>query len=361
MNMFVDAVVFVLMSYLSFTNSLAMYIESWLPTVEDPDSSLPQEESAMQSLPTIFGKSIPDILLRSSEYQQAALGAAAGLEGGTTSNPIDAIVNIYCTFKTKEYIRTTTGTGFFIDPDGVIMTNAHIAQFLLLEKTDSFGDATCVVRNGNPATERFEAELLYIPPTWVQENASRINDSAPMGTGERDYALLYVSSSVDNTPLPAKFPSLAYNADLLPTSVRDDSVIAAGYPAHDLMLHGAGTALLARLATTSISELYTFGSSYADVFSVRGSVVGAEGASGGPILTTDGEVIGMIATRGDDAIDGAGSLRAITLSHVNRTIKEETGFDLSENLAGDLPYRSNIFASTMTPFLVEQLEKAKKQ
>ncbi|MEY2665020.1 MAG: Trypsin-like peptidase domain [Candidatus Parcubacteria bacterium] len=362
MNIFVDVLVYILSTYLALTSALATHIESWLPSEPDADAvEETQEEVSILSLPSIFGQSIPDILLRSKEYQQAALGAAAGLTGSTTNDPFNALVNIFCTFQTKDHIRTTTGTGFFIDPDGIIMTNAHIGQFLILEKTDSFGDADCIVRTGSPAAPQYRADLLYIPPTWIRENASLIDDAAPMGTGERDYALLYVSETTNGAPLPAKFPALAYNDELLPSTVRDDNVVAAGYPARDLIKNGANTDLLAKRATTTISELYTFGSNYADVFSVRGSVVGAEGASGGPIVDTEGAVIGMIATRGDDAVDGEGSLRAITLSHINRTIKEETGFSLTENLAGDLPYRAKVFADTMLPFLVQVLEEGKEQ
>jgi hypothetical protein len=66
----------------------------------------------------------------------------------------------------------------------------------------------------------------------------------------------------------------------------------------------------------------------------------------------------MIVTRGDDALDGPGSLRAITLSHIERTITQETGFTLTENLGGNLAYRSEIFSTTMSPFLVTILEQA---
>ena len=360
MNIFVEVIVSVLTAYLAFTNTLAEYVSTFSDRfVTAPEESKEIEESAMVRLPSILGTSIPDILLRSSEYQAAALGSAANIQEPTVSDPLSALVNIFCTFETSEYIRTTTGTGFFIDPDGIIMTNAHIAQFLLLEKTDSFGDANCIVRVGSPATARYTADLLYIPPTWIQENASLIDDAAPMGTGERDYALLYVSGDVEEWPLPARFPALSFDDDLLPTSVKDTTVTAAGYPATNLLSNGPKTDLVAKLAPTSISELYTFGSNYADVFSVKGSDVGAQGSSGGPIVNDKGEVIGMIATRGDDEVDGTGSLRAITLSHVNRTIEEETGFTLSQNLSGDLPYRAQVFANTMTPFLVSILEENK--
>jgi S1-C subfamily serine protease len=133
-------------------------------------------------------------------------------------------------------------------------------------------------------------------------------------------------------------------------------VKAAGYPAGDLLREGSGTSLFGKVAETSISELYTFGSNYADVFSIKGSEVGAQGSSGGPIVNSDGEVIGMIATRGDDEVDGAGSLRAITISHINRSMKEESGFTLEENLGGDLSNRAQVFADTMTPFLLTLLE-----
>lgn len=356
MQIVINAIVFVLSTYLSLTNSLADFLSNTLSL--EPQLTETSEEAPLANLPSFFGDSLPDILLRSNEYQQAALGAAAGLAGGTTDEPLSALVNIFCTFSTDESIRTTTGSGFFIDPDGVIMTNAHIAQFLLLEKTEQFGDAECIVRTSSPASPRYTADLLYISPAWVEQNAAMVKAETPTGTGERDYALLYVSGDVAGWPLPAQFPALAFYDDLLPISIVDSSVTAAGYPATALIENGPSADLMARKAETTISELYTFGSNYADVISVRGSEVGAEGASGGPIVNEDGEVIGMIATRGDDETDGSGSLRAITLSHINRTIEEETGFSLSQNLNGDLPYRAKVFAETLTPFLVEILERA---
>lgn len=353
----------ILTTYITFTNSLAEQITYLLEGDDTPaeetlalDSS-DQTDSLLNSLPSRL-RSIPDLLQSNAAYQQAAIAAATDTSEPTTTNPLDAIVNIFCTFRSDTYIRTTTGTGFFIDADGVIMTNAHVAQFLLLADADETGNTECIVRNGNPASPKYTASLLYIPPAWVQANAAALKDAVPMGTGERDYALLYVDAGVNGSALPDIFPALPFSSDLLSTRARNSRVVAAAYPAGDFLRQGSDSDLIPRSAETSISELYTFGSNRADVFSIRGSVVGAEGASGGPILNGDGEVIGMISTRGDDSVDGAGSLRAITLSHVHRTMLEETGFGLEENLGGNLAFRSQLFADTLTPFLVNILESA---
>lgn len=356
MQFVIDVAVALFTAYLAFTNQAAEAILSFFPT-EEADTEMVEEvaDSSLPSLPSLFdAKKLPDILLRSAAYQRAA-AIESQTEAETVTDPDLALVNIFCTFTSPTTIRTTTGTGFFVHSDGVIMTNAHVAQYLLLETTDALGDAECIVRQGTPAVPSYRAELLYIPPTWVAENAVLIDAVAPTGTGERDYALLYVTESISATPLPETFPALEIDSELLPKSVRNSDVLAAGYPATDLLRNGANSPLFSVIAPTTISELYTFGSNYADVFSIRGSSVGAEGSSGGPIITDEGTVIGMIVTRGDDAVDGLGSLRAITMSHIHRTILEETGFSLARNLSGDLALRSEVFTDTMAPFLTSLL------
>jgi len=355
MQLLNEIFVTIIIAYLAFTNFLADKIETLF--FQKETSSLTENTSRnhhiLPSLPAVFNSNlIPDILLRSSEYQSASVISAS--TNHTITDPLAALVNIYCTFITPTTIRTTTGTGFFVHSDGVILTNAHVAQYLLLEKTKLLGDAECLIRTGNPAKAEYIADLLYISPAWIQKNAPLIDSPAPTGTGERDYALLYVKKSATNSPLPARFPALAVDTNLLPISMRDNDVVATGYPATNLIRTG-NPSLTPEIATTSISELYTFGSNYADVFSIRGSSVGAEGSSGGPIVNANGKVIGMIVTRGDDQRDGQGSLRAITLSHIHRTIEEETGFSLERNFSGNIEYRSIIFSQTLVPFLIQLL------
>lgn len=364
MQFLIHIVTGILTAYLSFTNFLALEIMQFIEPEPIPESTtVDANNSDMTTLPSNYSYAniIPDVLIKSQAYQQAALIGSTEMVNATTNDPLVAIVNIICIFTTQKYIRTTTGTGFFVSPDGVILTNAHVAQFFLLENTDTFGDTECIVRSGSPASPKYTAELLYISPAWIQEHATLIDDPTPSGTGERDYALLYVNATIDGTPLPATFPALSTNTELLPRSVTGSVVIAAGYPAESLLANGVDTDLFPREATSTITELYTFGSNYADIFSITGSAIGEHGSSGGPILSNDGSVIGMITTKGDDARDGVGSLRAITLSHINRTITEETGFSFARNVSGNLPYRSKIFTETLVPFLTKILEDGSQE
>ncbi len=367
MQFIIDILVAGLMAYLSFTNYLAVGIENLFGAEEPaPTESASIEEAKADTvsaeptrLESIFAR-IPDILKRSAEYQKATVIESTTAVATPTTNPEAAIVNIYCTFVTERTIRTTTGTGFVISEDGIILTNAHVAQFLLLEASGALGESTCTIRTGSPAAPRYVAELLYIPPAWVSEHASLIDATSPSGTGERDYALLHITKSVDDAPLPAKFTALPlYDGQLTKNAIRGE-VIAAGYPA----VYAAGdtdTNLRTRSATTSVSELFTFGKQDVDVLALRGSSMGQQGSSGGPVVNADGYVIGMIATRGNDAADGPGSLRAITIDHINRTITEETNASLNQHLSGDITSRAQIFATTMTPFLTNLLTEEIEQ
>jgi S1-C subfamily serine protease len=355
MSILTGIVISILSVYLAFTNTLAGYVSTWLPTTTtDGNELLTKQESGLSLIPSRFHPSqLTTILRDSNTFQRAVVAEAITPPPRPLLDPRHAVVNIACTFTTDTAIKNTTGTGFIVDGSGVILTNAHVAQYLLLAETNALGKAACRVKTGETDTPHYHAELLYLPPAWIVANAALITEAVPMGTGERDYALLHITKTTDGSPLPASFPTLPFNAELLPQGTQDNEVFAIGFPAPENITPGSDLSIVA--ATTTISELYTFGSNYADVFSIRGSSVGAGGSSGGPVLDQSGNVIGMITTRGDDDVDGTGSLRAITISHIHRTIEEETGFPLSRNVRGDIALRAAAFKETVAPFLLTLL------
>lgn len=333
--------------YLAATSVLADSIESLLPGHEETSISLQRIGSTYESIPNILIENASYQVGNTIESNQSTLAPAT---------PTEALVNIYCTYTTDEYTRTTTGTGFFIDEDGIVLTNAHVAQFLLLETIE--GATDCILRTGDPAVPTYEVDLLYISPAWIQKHAELIDATQPRGTGERDYALLYVTAGLNTKPMPRHFPTLRIDTQLLPIQAIGESVTAAGYPAETLLKSdGAEAQLYPREVTTDIAELMTFGSNYADLMTISGSAIGEQGSSGGPVLNKNGDVIGLISTRGDDHLYGEGSLRALTLSYVDRTMQEETGFTLERYLGGNLPYRSQLFKETLGPFLKRMLER----
>ncbi len=361
----------ILSGYLSLSGALANSIEHGLvafhlteelPHVVEssppPQTGHKTEALLPSSLPSHYetGGLIPKILLDNLEYQQAAVAGAGTSQTKPQTESVqieDALVNVFCAYRDGASVRATSGSGVFVSDKGVILTNAHVAQFLLIGQFKQ--QARCTVRTGNPARERYTADLLYISPAWVYENAKLIDSKAPQGTGERDYALLYVTQSLDG-PLPERFPALALDTTLLTPGDRGHKVRAAGYPAEIFKEEGPRADLVPKIASTTLVDLFTFGSGEADLVAIGETPVGEEGASGGPIVSKDGKVMGLIVTKGDENKEGARSLRALTLPYINRTLKEETGFDLRTTLEGNIARRGEIFKKALVPFLASLLK-----
>ncbi len=353
MQFIAETVGFILGAYLAFTNILADQIQN----VIGPTPSSKVVVTTMSDNPQLTrlesdyseSSSIPSILLQNTGYQQATVIGTRTSGTKNQSDPIDALVNIFCTYQTETATRATTGSGFFINDDGVIMTNAHVAQFLLLKEIDPTGETKCVIRTGNPAIAKYEAQLLYISPAWIQKYAAQIVEKQPRGTGERDYALLYVTKGVGNDPLPARIPFLSLNLAPLTTGSINTGITVAGYPVGTFSSTTINRLTPVR-AETTITDLFTFDSQLADVLAIAPSAVGAFGASGGPVVNASGEVIGLISTKGSDS-DGETSLRGLTVSYIDRSMKAESGFSIEDTSTGELAFRARLFTTTIAPFL----------
>lgn len=358
-----------LSGYLSLSGFLASSLEEHLvrvgfiePLPTPPLSTEKPTDGAsirtpVTTLPSRYerGGAIPRILLDNLSYQKAAVGGAGTSEiheKKAVTDITEALVNVFCTYKKGEQLHAVTGSGVFIDDKGIILTNAHVAQFLLLAEQRT--DARCAIRQGDPAKALYEADLLYISPAWIHENATLIDAKAPTGTGERDYALLYVTKSLTG-PIPAVFPAVHFDSTPLRRDEKHSEVYVAGYPAQIFSTQGPKAPLSPKVANTTITEMFTFGDGDADLIAVGDSTVGEQGSSGGPVLAKNGAVKGLIVTRGDTK-DGDRSLRALTMPYIDKTIREETGFDLATTLEGNISRRSEIFKKALVPFLSSLLE-----
>lgn len=305
------------------------------------DSAVDQEAAVIEAVAT------------TSEETEAVESPEPELEVPITV--ADALVNIYCTYRTESSLKATTGTGFFVGKNGVILTNAHVAMFYLLEDLNGKGRTRCLIRSGDPATAKYYAELLYISPRWVSDNADVISSKNPTGTGERDFALLYVSESAKGEHLPTTFPALPVDTNLLDRLDRDNQVTVGGYPVTNPKTIGSTLILNPAVATSSVTHIYTFGGKHGDLVALRGTNAGQHGMSGGPVVNEAGRTIGLISTKGDDEENGVGSLNAITISYIHRTLREETSFGFTESLNGNLPYRAQVFRENLQPFLTSIL------
>ncbi|MBI4087812.1 trypsin-like peptidase domain-containing protein [Candidatus Kaiserbacteria bacterium] len=267
-----------------------------------------------------------------------------------------ALVNILC-MPQNGSLRPISGSGVIIDPRGVILTNAHVAQYVLLSESPQV-DLSCFIRDGSPAAAHWRATVLYIPPAWVEVHASDIKVARPTGTGEYDYALLLISDSLDGSPLPA----FSY----LPVDTRegvaflDDQILAGSYPAEFLGGIAAQYNLYSASSVTTIKQLLTFSSGTIDLLSLGGIIEAQSGSSGGAVVNAWGHLVGIISTTSEGDTTADRDLRAISLSYIDRSIAADNGFDLRALLAGDVAAEATDFKARfsmrLTDFLITQIQ-----
>jgi hypothetical protein len=269
-----------------------------------------------------------------------------------------AVVNILCTTKNGGDFKPLSGSGIFINENGVVLTNAHIGQYFLLRDYGIKNYITCVARQGSPATPAFFIEPLYVSKKWVEENARFIKQEDPTGTGENDFALLRVVGKTNGEPLPVSFPYIEPNID--PENVlRTLPVLITAYPAGFL----GGTTIQTNLSLTSsigvIKELFNFhDNTLLDIISIDGNILSQRGSSGGGVINrSSGKLEGIITTSTDTAKTGDRELFAITPGHIDRVLKAETGKTLAEFISQDLDIAQKNFTENLSKPLIDLLIK----
>lgn len=236
----------------------------------------------------------------------------------SASTLINALVNIICYVPKNSGLHSISGSGVIIDPKGIILTNAHIAQYFLLTDRNVY----CTIRAGSPAIDKYEASLVYIPYSWIQANPTVLTEANPIGTGEYDFALLAVTSSATSATLPSSFPFIPLA--ITPPNTGTPVVIAA-YPAQFLEMNQILFSLFPTIVFGSVKDVFTFASTSIDVLALGGSVVAQEGSSGGGASDINGQLVGTITTSTNKGATDTRSLDAITASYIRAEYASETG------------------------------------
>ena len=294
---------------------------------------------------------------------QAAVAAAPPLQFPTEGvfAPINertrlAVVNIVCQRREGRKIHTTTGSGVIIDPRGIVLTNAHVADLFLLEGERKAGNPVCNIRTGNPAVVSYSAELLFIPRHWVEAFAPDPADPEPRGTGEEDFALLRITEPTlaQTERSTTTFPFIPF--DTARGAVRaKDPVLVGGYPALAPSVSAIRSNLYLVSTLSTITELFTLDGKNMDLITVAGNIASAQGSSGGAVVNAEGNLVGIVVASSRALLSLERELRALSLNHISRRIEVQTGKTLEAFLAEDIEIIATEFNENDLPLLKKKL------
>ena len=165
---------------------------------------------------------------------------------------------------------------------------------------------------------------------------------------------------MNGTDLPSSFPYVPYDAREL-VAFLGDPVLGAAYPAEFIGASGAQNDLNAVSSVSAINQLLTFSGATVDMVSIGGVIQAQAGSSGGPVVNAWQKLIGLITTTSAGKTTADRTLRAISLSYVNRDMQVQTGADLRAFLASDLDTIEDEFNAVwlnhLTRLYIDQISK----
>lgn len=244
------------------------------------------------------------------------------------------VVNIICL--PGGGLRGSSGSGIVIDSRGLILTVAHVAQGFLLRDYPTKNAGTCYIRTGSPAKNAYAADLVYISPSWLEENEATFLVSNPKGTGEYDFAILAVTGGLSGRTVPSSFPFIP----LAPagTAIEEGDEVGTGsYAAEFLTSSEIRSSLYPTIKFADVDDVFTFGRSSIDLFSVAAGSAAQEGSSGGGVINSDDRLIGLITTRTVKTDLSQRTLQALTMDHLRRSFRNDMGADLDSYLKAGIP------------------------
>jgi hypothetical protein len=266
-----------------------------------------------------------------------------------------ALVNILCSSTVETPVSSITGSGVIISPNGVIITNSHVAQLFLVKDYPSENSIDCIIRTGSPARATYRAELLYIAPQWIQAHAQDILNEHPTGTGENDYAFLRITERTDpQTKLPDSFPYVVFDTTTEKIGTGNQALVAA-YPAGFLDGSTIQKNLYIASSIATIGEYFTFHGAGIDLFSLGGTIVSQGGSSGGAVVSDENKLIGIIVTSTQATTTAERDMRAISIAHINRSLIETLGSSIATLISGNIALTAESFNTNIAPTLTSLL------
>lgn len=337
-------------------------IQSSMEKTENPKPTITKEELEKQLKGT--KKKLADLLTQ-IEKEKNGTSASDEVASSTSFSKINtetrkALVNILCESKGEVY-KSVSGSGVIIDPAGIILTNAHIGQFFIVKNYPSEGYINCYIRKGSPAEKRYKAKLIYLSQKWINKNSDLIDAKNPKGTGENDYALLEITKTTNNSKPPEEFPYIS-PAETTSQIKTGQKMLIAGYPAGLLREITIREDLNIVSTIDEIEKFYTFGENKLDLLSFGGNPVAQKGASGSAVVNQNKKLVGTVVTSSMAEQTSERDMRAITIDHINRSLKQETNLTLTDLLkAGKIQELKEKFRAEILPLmkniLVNSLQK----
>lgn len=213
------------------------------------------------------------------------------------------------------FISGGIGTGYFIDPNGFVVTNAHVVNFAeggkdacedrlfdnLIEKLTGEKDAKNVSQERKDdirSNSRLEAPVVYRNHVILSDGKQLPFDFKERGFTTIDEAEQNFGKDVAVIKIEVTDAPILKLGDSTTVQIQD-SVMVLGYPgaADNFSALSSESLLQATVLNGSVTNTNKILQNGARVLQINVPV--SPGSSGSPILNQNGEVIGMITFRGE--------------------------------------------------------------